>query len=177
MYFNSQLFIGIDSGSQLRSDDPSSLKEIIVIIHRKISETNVVLNTRTKFMIESIDNLKNNKIKDTPSIVTREAIIRMKKFLGSLSSRNSSRNSEPLKISLSDIESMDENGKWWHAGTLCRKEEKRKTLGSENNFYEKKESELLTLAQLQRMNTDIRKSIFITLMSGEVILKEIIRLI
>ncbi|EMR08324.1 hypothetical protein PNEG_03164 [Pneumocystis murina B123] len=166
---NTELLLKIilNSGSQLRCDDPSSLKDIIIIIHRKISETDVVLNTRTKFMIESIDNLKNNKIKDIPSIMTREAIVRMKKFLGTLSNRNSNRNFEPLKISLSDIESMDENGKWWHAGSSSRKEEKRKTPISVNSFYEKKETELLTLAQLQRMNTDIRKSIFITLMSGE----------
>ncbi|KTW27778.1 hypothetical protein T552_02218 [Pneumocystis carinii B80] len=166
---NTELLLRIisNSGNQLRSDDPSSLKEIILIIHRKISEANVVLNTRTKFMIETIDSLKNNKIKNIPSIMTQEAIVRMKKFLKTLSTRNSNRNSEPLKISLSDIESMNESDKWWHAGASYKKEEKKKTIASVDNFYENEETKLLTLAQLQRMNTDIRKSIFITLMSGE----------
>ncbi|KAG5438310.1 hypothetical protein PCANB_002798 [Pneumocystis canis] len=158
-----------NSGSQLRYDDPSSLKDIVIIMHQKISETNCNLgSTRTKFMIESIDNLKNNKIKDISyNISTREAVFRMKKLLGTLSNHNPNRNSGSLRISLNDLESMDESGKWLHLRVLPKKEENKKISEFINNPYEKKKTEFLALAQSQRMNTDIRKSIFITIMTAE----------
>ncbi|CCJ28476.1 unnamed protein product [Pneumocystis jirovecii] len=164
---NTELLLKIilNSGSQLRHDDPSSLKDIVIIMHQKISETD--LSTRTKFMIESIDNLKNNKIKSIPyNNRIQEDIFRMKKFLGTLSNRNSTRNTEPLRISLHDIESIDENDKWWHIGLPFKKERNSKHLTS-NDLHEEKKKELLALAQSQRMNTDIRRSIFITIMSAE----------
>ncbi|KAG4300759.1 hypothetical protein PCK1_002836 [Pneumocystis canis] len=168
---NTELLLKIilNSGSQLRYDDPSSLKDIVIIMHQKISETNCNLgSTRTKFMIESIDNLKNNKIKDISyNISTREAVFRMKKLLGTLSNHNPNRNSGSLRISLNDLESMDESGKWLHLRVLPKKEENKKISEFINNPYEKKKTEFLALAQSQRMNTDIRKSIFITIMTAE----------
>ncbi|KAG4305522.1 hypothetical protein PORY_001078 [Pneumocystis oryctolagi] len=168
---NTELLLKIilNSGSQLRHDDPSSLKDIVTIMHQKISETNITLNSRTKFMIESINNLKNNKVKTVfYNNKIQEDILRMKKFLGTLSNRNFSRNTEPLKISLHDIEYMDKNNKWWHVGISSKKEEKSMAPLPLNDSYEEKKKDLLTLAQSQRMNTDIRRSIFVTIMSGEV---------
>ncbi|KAG5513254.1 hypothetical protein PMAC_001624 [Pneumocystis sp. 'macacae'] len=166
---NTELLLKIilNSGNQLRHDDPLSLKDIVIMMRQKISETGVTLNARTKFMVESIDNLKNNKIKDISyNNRIQEDIFRMKKFLGTLSNRNSTRNTEPLRISLHDIESTGENDKWWHIGTLPKKEEKDSIFLIQNSFHEEKKK-LLELAQSQRMNTDIRRSIFITIMSGE----------
>ncbi|KAI9855476.1 MAG: suppressor of glycerol defect, partial [Pleopsidium flavum] len=88
------------SGPQLRHDDPSSLKDVVLLLQTaiaKIGEAN--LSIRTKFMIETINNLKNNRMKSgaAASAVTSEHTIRMKKTLGSLNTR-SLKSSEPLRV-------------------------------------------------------------------------------
>lgn len=93
-----------DSGQQLRQDDPSALKDIIEIVQGKISTTDDAVrfdqsfffrdipqaslpqSSRTRFMIETLTNLKNNKLKKNASLNQGAAAVeRMKKFLTGLS--------------------------------------------------------------------------------------------
>lgn len=106
-----------DSGYQLRSDDPSALKEIIQVVHSKlpeqsnalrylISHTRAVLrnnqrlrpcinlccSSRTRFMVETLTNLKNNKTKRNASQAGGvDASERLKKFLSGLNKRRHGR--------------------------------------------------------------------------------------
>ncbi|KAI9723740.1 MAG: hypothetical protein M1812_001040 [Candelaria pacifica] len=167
------------SGPRLRQDDPSALKDIVVMLQpaiAKIGETN--LSVRTKFMIETINSLKNNRMKTgaAASAVTSEHTIRMKKIIGSLNSRTV-RASEPLRVGLKDILDTEKKGKWWLVGASWKdekpEEEMKKDVGllsaEENNEVRKIDpgtADLLQLAKEQRMNTDIRRAIFITIMSA-----------
>ncbi|MCJ1392400.1 suppressor of glycerol defect [Xylographa bjoerkii] len=173
-----------NSGPQLRQDDPSALKAIVLLLQpalAKIGNENV--SVRTKFMIETINNLKNNRIKTgvAASTITSEHTIRMKKTLGSLNTRNI-KASEPLRIGLNDIRNTDKRGKWWLVGASYRDEDKQEeptiSQGSnselqagsqdnqEDNSMANGADDLLQLAKQHRMNTDIRRSIFITIMSA-----------
>ncbi|MCJ1381905.1 suppressor of glycerol defect [Xylographa soralifera] len=173
-----------NSGPQLRQDDPSALKSIILLLQpalAKIGTENV--SVRTKFMIETINNLKNNRMKTgvAASTITSEHTIRMKKTLGSLNTRNL-KASEPLRIGLNDIKNTDKRGKWWLVGASYRDEDKQEVQlssrrpGSEfqADSLDNQESrdlavetdDVLQLAKQHRMNTDIRRSIFITIMSA-----------
>lgn len=171
----------LDSGPQLRQDDPTALKDVVLLLQSavaKIGEDN--LSVRTKFMIETINNLKNNRMKTgvAASNVTSEHTIRMKKTLGSLNTRTI-RASEPLRIGLKDIRDTDKRGKWWLVGASYKDEERNDqnvaALQSklEHSSYTEDvemvdgvDADLLQLAREQRMNTDVRRSIFVCIMSA-----------
>ncbi|KAL9037728.1 MAG: hypothetical protein Q9180_003560 [Flavoplaca navasiana] len=169
-----------NSGPQLRQDDPSALKEIVLQVQRavgKIGEEN--LSVRTKFMIETINNLKNNRMKTgiAASTTMSEHVIRMKKTLGSLNTR-SVRASEPLRIGVSDIRESDKRGKWWLIGAsykdqvndvqdnLPPREKTHSQDATELGPVQGTADDLLQMARAQGMNTSVRQSIFKTIMSA-----------
>ncbi|KAJ4346994.1 uncharacterized protein N0V89_010928 [Didymosphaeria variabile] len=169
------------SGSQLRQDDPSSLKDIVILLQKsvaRVGEKN--LPVRTKFMIETINDLKNNRMKTgvAASAIVREHTISMKKQLGTLNTRNL-KGSEPLRIGLADIRDTDKKGKWWLVGASWRsnmaekpQEPKSQKDEDENEQVDGEvngddgEVDLLQLAKEQRMNTNVRRAIFVTVMSS-----------
>jgi len=136
------------------------------------------LSIRTKFMIETLTNLKNNRLKSAAanSVVVAEATIRMKKLLGALNNRQI-RASEPLRVSLTDIRNTDAKGKWWLVGaswignqesastSTAKAPKKSKKDPEDLDFYSG--TDLLQLAREQRMNTDVRQAIFVAIMSAE----------
>ncbi|KAL1639009.1 suppressor of glycerol defect [Diplodia intermedia] len=169
------------SGPQLRQDDPTALKDIVVLLQKSVANAGEAnLSVRTKFMIETIQSLKNNRIKTgvAASAITSEHTTRMKKTLGSLNSR-SIKASEPLRIGLKDLRDTEKKGKWWLVGASWRNDTADDPAAHEKASKTKKNKEapaeeiilsgttdLLQLAKEQRMNTDIRRSIFISIMSA-----------
>jgi nucleolar MIF4G domain-containing protein 1 len=79
---------------------------------------------------------------------------------------------EPLRFTLADIRSSEIKGKWWLVGAawtgdpLVELNDRALEPTPENVENER----LLKLARKQGMNTDIRRSIFVVLMTSEVIL-------
>lgn len=158
-----------NSGQQLRQDDPSALKDIVILMQSRVAlKDTVSLSVRTKFMIDTIINLKNNRAKaaTATSVVTSEATVRMKKFLGKMGEKSLRSGSEPVRVSLSDIRNVKEKGKWWLVGASWRNDELN--LAPEENIEPAAEEELLSRAREQRMNTEIRRTVFIALMGSEV---------
>jgi nucleolar MIF4G domain-containing protein 1 len=123
-------------------------------------------------MIETIINLKNNRAKaiTSSSVVTSEATVRMKKFLGKMGEKNLRSGGEPLRVSLNDIRNVKEKGKWWLVGASWKNDELSL---QQNDSGQNGEDELLSLAREQRMNTEIRRAVFIALMGSDVDLLEI----
>lgn len=168
------------SGSQLRSDDPAALKEIILQLQVSVSKADPnSINARTKFLVETIAELKNNRHKRAAAIseTTSAAKTRMKKFLGTIQSRMS----EPLRVSLNDIRNVETRGKWWLVGAAWRNngdgtggrknsglnDEDEIDLAAMEDILESAEPDWMELAHKQRMNTDVRRAVFIALMSSE----------
>lgn len=167
------------SGPQLRQDDPSSLKDTVALIQSAVAKTGFdALSVRSKFMIETIENLKNNRMKTgfAASSVTSEHTVRMKKVLASIS-QGSARSSEPLRITLRDIQNSNKKGRWWLIGASYRDG----GANAPNNIATKSSiqgtsaedeqdldaaTDLLQLAREQRMNTDVRRSIFVSILSS-----------
>lgn len=170
------------AGQNLRHDDPLALKDIVALIRpavSKVGEAN--LSVRTKFMIESINDLKNNKVKAgaSASAVNQDHTTRMKKLLGSLNSRKL-KATEPLRIGLKDMEESDKRGKWWLVGASwagrdgapgkqaerAEEDEDEDTNSMTLDSDEEVVPDLHELAREQNMNTDVRRSIFIAIMSA-----------
>lgn len=171
------------SGPQLRQNDPSSLKDIVIMLRPAVEKAGGEANmsVRTKFMIETINDLKNNKVKTgaAASAVISEHTIRMKKTLGTLNSR-SLKSSEPLRIGLDDIRQSDSKGKWWLVGASWAGNESANRDGTPSQptshakevdvaddiAMDTRTTDLAQLAREQRMNTDVRRAIFIAIMSA-----------
>lgn len=86
------LKIARDAGQQLRSVDPAALKDIIQIVHAKLPKNAAAMSSRSRFMVETLTNLKNNKVKKaagggTAGAAGSEAVDRMKKFLSGLNKK------------------------------------------------------------------------------------------
>lgn len=120
-------------------------------------------------MIEAIINLKNNRAKaaTSTSVVTSEATIRMKKFLGKMGEKNLRSGGEPLRVSLDDIRNVKEKGKWWLVGASWKNDDSPLQLNNSNQQEE--QDALLLLARQQRMNTEIRRAVFIAMMGSDVL--------
>ncbi|KAG9290202.1 hypothetical protein G9A89_022178 [Geosiphon pyriformis] len=160
------------SGFQLRQDDPSALKEIIQQVQTEISKKDPsTISSRTKFMIETITNLKNNRIKEQKTISSLDSTINLKKFLSNLGKRIHVKGYEPLRVSLGDINSIETKGKWWLVGASWKansSDDHNDSTVSLKPLQDNAANEpLIILAKQQKMNTDVRRSIFIVLMSSE----------
>lgn len=82
---------------------------------------------------------------------------------------------EPLRVTLEDLQSSETRGKWWLIGAawsgdplVDEKRKKRGVLQVANETVDEQNQVLLKLARKQGMNTEIRRSIFIVLMSSDV---------
>lgn len=175
-------------GTKLRQDDPTTLKDIVLLLHRSVMQVGEAnISVRTKFMIETINNLKNNRMKSNAagaSAIAAEHTARMRKILGSISSaRSSIRATEPLRVTLSDLKSSDKKGKWWLVGASYLDPAKsasssasfpvtglvKPAEGNEDAGYESEtpgKPNLHRLARQQGMNTDVRRAVFISLLSA-----------
>lgn len=166
------------AGPEMRNDDPASLKHIIDEIQKETAKRDPsTISTRHKFMLETIANVKNNKIKNGQTAGgqgDKEMVSKMKKFLNGLSKKRAVRSTEALRVSLDDIHNVETKGKWWLVGSSW----KDNLVGTESKYASSKVPEdlkkdqslqetLLKLARKQGMNTDIRRTIFVTIMSSE----------
>jgi nucleolar MIF4G domain-containing protein 1 len=178
--FNTELLLKLirTCGPLLRQDDPRTLKDIGILLQKAVADKGEgSLSVRTKFMIETINDLKNNRLKNTStSAISTEHIVRMKKTLGSLRARATNA-SKPLGIGLQDIRNADKGGKWWLVGASWKNnlndtqtsqtDSFQQSNASDEMFIEGSETDLLRLAKENRMNTDVRRAIFVSIMGAE----------
>ena len=78
---------------------------------------------------------------------------------------------EPLRVSLEDLHSAETKGKWWLVGAAWGGDplvDRQDEIQQSSKKVDTAENILLKLAKKQGMNTDIRRSIFVVLMSSEV---------
>ena len=179
---NAELLLRIirDCGPQLRSDDPSALKTIVVrtlAAVNKLKAEGQSLTVRTQFMVETITDLRNNKLRESTANAgaSREHITRMRKALGSLSKRDV-RASDPLRIDLSDILNSDRKGKWWLVGASWKGHDSNGATPSNQDHRElvpspppqaaSEEVTVATLAQRLQLPTPLQQAILSTINSS-----------
>lgn len=174
-------------GRSLRSDDPSALKEIVLLIQKKkVEKSKMASSSRAEYMIAAIMDLKNNRRKKQDT-VHAEIVSKFRKSLGRIktaaakSGASKSGSEASLRISLQDILNAEQKGRWWKVGASwagnqhrfsedSMEEHKSREIdeeasrnGIENND---ENEELLQLASKLRMNTDRKRSIFCIIMGG-----------
>ena len=177
------------SGRALRTDDPLALKEIVLLVQQKQKEQflsssssntnnettgNVASSSRADYMVQTIIDLRNNKRrKQDETILERTA--RIRKLLGHIKSSQDKRATEPLRISLDDILSIETKGRWWKVGASWAGNATMTSPPSDNATTDtpsattnsSMDAKLLKLAAKYRMNTDTRRAIFCIIMGSE----------
>lgn len=153
-------------GQQIKRDDADFMKFISSEIAKNSLEFGKEKQTsRFKFMIETINDLKDSKRK-LASAMTVE-LEPVKKMLKNFLSQKLIAKIEPLRISLNDIRNIETKGKWWLVGSSWHPQNATTTT---TTLIDKRNEELAKLEKLakgQRMNTEIRKSIFSTIVSSD----------
>ncbi|KAL2313195.1 eIF4 binding protein [Schizosaccharomyces pombe] len=171
------LKIVLNCGGQLRSDDPTSLQDIVTEMNLLLASADPsTISVRTKFMVESITNLKENKktkVANASAQSKFEAVNQLKKFLGSLGNRSLNAR-EPLRVTLEDIEQIETKGRWWLVGASWNNVPSGDNTLSTEALQDKKKSEELTAhskilqaAKKLRLNSTLRTSIFVALVGSE----------
>ncbi|KAI9653450.1 MAG: suppressor of glycerol defect [Alyxoria varia] len=111
-------------GSQLRQDDPTALKDIVLTLQKKIAEigSEQNLSVRTRFMIETIGNLKDNRMKSNGPGLMSEQVTSMRKTLGTLnnSGARTLKAQDPLRVGLAEVRDKEKKGRWWMPGATTR---------------------------------------------------------
>lgn len=152
------LLIVCHAGFQLRSDDPTALKEIILSVKQRadsftlqvigaegvneLSNQNHV-TTRVMTMIAAIADLKNNKRRSSDVDVS-EKISFYRKILGRIKSLSVSSGISTmcLRMSLSDIRNVETSGRWWSVGSSWIGNQHKQDLSLENAGQWKETAEL-----------------------------------
>jgi nucleolar MIF4G domain-containing protein 1 len=173
------LKILLSCGPQLRHSDPTSLKSIVLLLQPAITSAGgeSSLPVRTKFMIETITALKNNRMKTgaAASSILSEHVTRMKKTLGSLNSGTRTiRATEPLNLSLDDLRNTEKRGKWWLVGSSWHPSQSTNPPSPSQSSTKPNSHDpdtdtvpsLFQLASLNHMTTPTRHLLFTTLLSS-----------
>lgn len=183
---NAELLLRIlrTCGTSLRQDDPLALKDIAALA-RPASGSMENLSVRTRFMMETIRDLKSNKTKAGVDMASNaEQITRVKRALASLGS-SKLKTVASLQIGLKDIQQAGEKGKWWLVGaswTGHGPEENDRgaqtdRIGRGKPGFEQVERlqtgadedavpDLWRLAREQKLNTVTQQSIFVAILSA-----------
>jgi len=156
-------------GLSLRSDDPRALKEMIIKVQARSSETGVGSEGRERFLLEMVYNLKNNKaIGGGAEIFGGEKYVKQHDGLKHLriQSDSAGKTSEPmLQVSRAALLDATKGGKWWLHGQI-KLEKESHTLPSLDSTTESN-AKVLAMARKCHMNTDVRKAIFCVIMTSE----------
>jgi len=183
-------------GTQLRSDDPVTLKLVVntvnrcrrstqaegtgdrSVIHEAMEEQ--VPGGRLGYLLSALSDLRDNRSRRTQA-VHADTVKRLRKWLGGVKSGMGGKAADLcLRATLQDILSAGSRGRWWRAGAKWEGAiDGRREGGSEGEMLKAEESEegpkqgvggegaaLLALAGRLKMNTGVRRGIFLVMMSS-----------
>ncbi|GAU99311.1 hypothetical protein RvY_10335 [Ramazzottius varieornatus] len=178
---NLTLSILREVGFSLRKDDPVALKELVATIQSKIGEKRndeaKEMGSRVVFMLDTISAIKNNNMRKIPNYDPAELEHLLKVFRALIHKGHVME--AQLKVPLTDLRNASEKGRWWVVGAAWNKPgqgdpvdnrveaDRKSRVGQEGSLSAKFSEKLLRLATQQRMNTDVRKAIFCSIMSAE----------
>lgn len=136
------------AGRLLRRDDPNALKHVTSILNKAVGEIGPAnLSVRTKFMVETINDLGKSKPKarGLDSGIVSDHVLRIRKKLGELKSQSRRLDGlAPMGLSLQDIEKADTRGKWWLVGASVPAKETYQDLDEESKSAPRKNERDLT---------------------------------
>ena len=168
------------AGLRLRQDDSQALREIVAELNEEVKDQE--LSLRTRFMVEQMVSLRNNKKLSNQASVHEEAVVNLKKHIPKFT--------DTLRFSLDDVRNSKTRGQWWVVGASYKDKEhdyeeeeeeeeeeeqgkkKKNNNNNNNNQYQlvskkpKTETKIHEAARRAGMNNPLRQDIFIAIMSA-----------
>ncbi|OXB64003.1 hypothetical protein ASZ78_002887 [Callipepla squamata] len=165
------LFLLKNVGFSLRKDDALALKDLISEAQSKANTAEKELKdqTRIRFMLETMLALRNNDMRKIPGY-DPEPVEKLRKLQRTLVHSSSCGKETQLRVSLESLLNADRVGRWWIVGSSWSGAPMISNTDSKTQqklHIGKVSSKIMELARKQRMNTDIRRSIFCVLMTSE----------
>ncbi|KAM5303633.1 nucleolar MIF4G domain-containing protein 1 isoform 2-T2 [Glossophaga mutica] len=158
-------------GFVLRKDDALSLKELIAEAQAKAGGAGGGSQdqTRVRFMLETMLALRNNDMRKIPGY-DPEPAERLRRLQGTLVRGAGSGTETQLRVSWDSVLNAQQTGRWWivgsaWSGTPMIDSSQQKAL--QKPLAGPVSAKMLELARKQRMNTDVRRNIFCTIMTSE----------
>ena len=169
-------------GASLRGDDPAALKQIIVQVQEQEAAhavTGQVGSARMRAFVQMVYDLKNNKQKtrEAEAQAADGALGRLQKWLRKLDAKSGA-STAPFKVGWAELLEAEERGRWWLVGSAwagrhaAGQQAEREGDGGGGGARPKKgagsaEERLQQLATAQRMNTDLRRALFMAMMGAD----------
>ncbi|XP_046526162.1 nucleolar MIF4G domain-containing protein 1 isoform X3 [Equus quagga] len=135
---------------------------LVSILHRTVG-------IEVRFMLETMLALKNNDMRKIPGY-DPEPVEKLRKLQRALVRSAGSGTETQLRVSWDNVLNADQTGRWWIVGSAWsgapmidsgqQKIPQKQLAGTVS-------SKILELARKQRMNTDVRRNIFCTIMTSE----------
>ncbi|KAL0822057.1 hypothetical protein ABMA28_005425 [Loxostege sticticalis] len=153
-------------GGVLRKEEPLALKNFIHNTQARVAKINekAADGSRIKFLLDVLMAVKNNNLTKIPNYEPTYAEHLKKMTRGIIRKGNYV---TPLNIRLEDLLKAEERGKWWVVGSAWEGNHVREDTKPAVKPLPSTDQKLLELARKQRMNTDVRRSIFCVIMSAE----------
>lgn len=160
------------SGYQLRKDESANLKTIIGEVLERVDSipSTTIQSSRFKFMIETIMDLKNNRQKLVVAASAGGELETSKKVIRSFLQANNLSKLDSLRITVDDIRNASSKGRWWKVGAKWDPEAAGgASSGSvfSNQRSDAIDNKIMKAAKAHGMNTDVRRSIFASLMTSD----------
>ncbi|KAK2494131.1 hypothetical protein MC885_018997 [Smutsia gigantea] len=158
-------------GFSLRKDDALSLKELIAETQAKASGAGSKFQdqTRIRFMLETMLALKNNNMHKIPGY-DPEPVEKLRKLQRALVRSAGSGTETQLRVSWDGVLHAEQTGRWWVVGSAWSGApmiDSSQQKAPQKHLAGPVSTKILELARKQRMNTDIRRNIFCTIMTSE----------
>ncbi|KAM7120777.1 nucleolar MIF4G domain-containing protein 1 isoform 3-T3 [Molossus nigricans] len=158
-------------GFSLRKDDALSLKEMIAETQAKASGAGGRFQdqTRIRFMLETMLALKNNDMRKIPGY-DPEPVEKLRKLQRALVRGAGSGTESQLRVSWDGVLNAEQTGRWWIVGSAWSGApmiDSSQQKASQKPLAGTVSAKILELARKQRMNTDVRRNIFCTIMTSE----------
>ncbi|KPI99765.1 Nucleolar MIF4G domain-containing protein 1 [Papilio xuthus] len=156
------------AGDVLRRDDPLALKTFIHDTQTRVAKLNeqAATGSRIKFLLEVLLAVKNNNLNKIPNYEPTY-VESLKKLCRGVVRRGNTLTT--LNLRLHDLLTANERGKWWIVGSAWagNRPQQAPTAAPSAAPAPTADHKLLELARQQRMNTDVRRSIFCVIMAAQ----------
>jgi len=141
-------------GQQLRSDDPSALREIVLLVKDRAQKAdndsttsavnngnanndNIADSSRIQYMVDTIIELKNNKPRKQDAVI-RFKTNALKKCIGRIKTAASQllagkKSGSCLQVTLQDVLDAETKGRWWRVGASWAGNQQAGKLWDEND--------------------------------------------
>ena len=121
---------------------------------------------RMRVFVQMVYDLKNNRARKQEQAAADGALGRLQKWAKGLEARAQASSAPPFKVGWTELLEAGTRGRWWLVGSAWagRRAEEQRGAAEKKGSQRAAAEKLERLASAQRMNTDLRRGVFVAIM-------------